>query len=267
MTSAELLDDAMAETARQMRERREPFAVATIIRAVGSTAAKPGTKALLDADGTILQGFVGGNCVRGALKQATARAMAEGQPQLISLHPQDILDEKGIEPGADVDGVRFARNGCPSEGSLDLFVEMVLPPPELVLFGQSQVAETLTELAERFDWSVVAGQADMAMDAPPAGALRMVVVATQGKNDLGSLRAALGLNAHLVAFVGSRRKFTALKDKLTADGLPDAALDAVSVPAGLPINAVTPDEIALSIMAQLTQERRRKRGGEEARHA
>lgn len=269
MTGAELLDDDMAETAREMRERREPFAVATVIRAAGSTAAKAGAKALLDGDGTILQGFVGGGCVRGALKQATIRALEDGQPQLISLHPQDVLDDKGVEPGQDVEGVRFARNGCPSEGSLDIFVEAVTPPPELVLFGTSEVAEALSVLAVRLDWSVRRASVDDE-PMPPTNAERMVVVATQGKRDQDSLRMALGLGAELVAFVGSGRKFAALAERLADDGVSRDLLDRVKAPAGLAIHAVTPDEIALSIMAQLTQERRRDRrgdrNGEEMQH-
>lgn len=257
MTPAELTDSDIATLAQQLRDRGEAFAIATVIRTAGATAAKPGAKALLDTQGEILQGWIGGGCVRGALAKATKRAMEERQPQLISLHPQDVLDQKGVAAGDDVDGVRFARNGCPSKGSIDIFVETVLPLPELIIFGTSPVANSLANLAISFDWAVSRLRAETGDVTPaPHGAQRMIVVATQGKADLISLRTALAIQSQFVAFVGSRRKFASLAEKLTAEGMSKEDLARVQAPAGLAINAVTPDEIALSIIAQLTKERR-----------
>ena len=257
MTPAELTDTDIGELAQEMRQCGKPFAIATVIRTAGATAAKPGAKALLDADGTILQGWIGGGCVRNALTKATARAMSDGQPQLISLHPQDVLQAKGVAAGEEVEGMRFDRNGCPSKGSIDVFVEMILPLPELVVFGTSPVAQSLSTLAEGFQWSISQGTSGLQYSDPPLGQKRMAVVATQGKEDLASLRSALVMAADFVAFVGSRRKFQALSQKLVAEGMPQARLSAVKAPAGLHIDAVTPEEIALSILAQLTQQRRR----------
>lgn len=257
MIPAELIDSEIADLAQKMRARGEPFAIATVLRTVGSTAAKPGAKALLDADGAILQGWVGGGCVRGALIKATERAKAEGQPQFVSLLPQDLLDEKGVASGDDIDGVRFARNGCPSEGSMDIFVELIVPQPELLIFGASPVAQALMQLAPQFDWAVRGGTPDTKADPLPTQADRMIVVATQGKDDLASLKAALDAQSSFVAFVGSHRKFDNLSEKLVAGGMSPDALSQVKAPAGLAIGAVTPEEIALSILAQLTEERRR----------
>ncbi|MFK7753166.1 MAG: XdhC family protein [Sedimentitalea sp.] len=257
MSPAELTDGDIAEMAQDMRARGEPFAIATVIRTLGATAAKPGAKALLGADGAILQGWVGGGCVRSALAKATQRAMCENTPQLISLHPQDLLDEKGIAPGADVDGVQFARNGCPSKGSLDIFVELILPLPQLLIYGTAPVAQSLARLAAQFQWSVAQSDPDAVLDPLAKGETRMIIVATQGKDDLPSLQAALGAQAHFIAFVGSRRKFAALSEKLIQNGVAPDALARVHAPAGLAIGAVTPDEIALSILAQLTEHRRR----------
>lgn len=257
MTPAELTDADIAELAQEMRASGEPFAIATVVRTAGSTAAKPGAKALLDASGTILQGWIGGGCVRSALAKATDRAMKDGQPQLISLHPQDVLDEKGVAAGDDVEGMRFARNGCPSKGSIDIFVEMILPLPELMIFGSSPVAQSLVALAKEFQWTLAEGTSDMQPRALATGEKRMIIIATQGKDDLASLRTALAMQADFIAFVGSRRKFAALAQKLAGEGISQDLLSRVNAPAGLPIDAVTPQEIALSILAQLTQERRR----------
>ncbi|MGH1414921.1 MAG: XdhC family protein [Pelagimonas sp.] len=261
MMPADMTNPEIAELAEKLRAKGEPFAIATVIRTLGATAAKPGAKALIDAQGEILQGWIGGGCVRGAIAKATKRALADGTPQLISLHPQDLLDEKGIAPGDDVEGVQFARNGCPSKGSMDIFVELVLPLPELVIYGDAPVAQSLARLSSQFQWAVLSGPATAPSPQRTASAGRMIVVATQGKNDLASLKAALALPSAFVAFVGSRRKFAALSEKLLADGLAQSVLDRVQAPAGLAIGAVTPDEIALSILAQLTQERRRDQRG------
>lgn len=257
MTLAELTDQDIATLAQELRDKGAPFAIATVVRTLGLTAAKPGAKALLSADGTLQQGWIGGGCVRTALAKAAKRAMAEGTPQLISLHPQDVLAEKGVEAGDDLEGVRFARNGCPSKGSMDIFVEPILPLPELQIFGVSPVAQSLAKLGEQFKWSVRICETKSEIAPLPEGARRMIVVATQGKDDAASLTSALTTEAEFVAFVGSRRKFKALSEKLIHGGIAPQKLAAVQAPAGLAIEAVTPEEIALSIMAQLTQARRR----------
>ncbi|MDX1780605.1 MAG: XdhC family protein [Thalassovita sp.] len=262
MTPAELSHSDIAGLAQELRDRGEPFAIATVIRTLGATAAKPGAKALLGSDGAIRQGWIGGGCVRGALRRATERALKDGQPQLISLQPQDLLAEKGIDAGSDLEGVRYARNGCPSKGSMDIFVEPILPQPELVVIGASPVAQALARLAPQFQWAVTASDTAPDLIPRPQGARRMVVVATQGAGDLDGLKTALGSGAEFVAFVGSRRKYAALAGKLADGGADRAALDRVQAPAGLAIDAVTPEEIALSILAQLTQQRRADQRGE-----
>lgn len=263
MTPAEMTDTDMATLAQEMRARGEPFAIATVIRTLGATAAKPGAKALLDGEGTILQGWIGGGCVRGALVKAVKRALQDGTPQLVSLHPQDLLDEKGLTAGDSVDGVRFARNGCPSKGSMDIFVELILPLPELVIYGDAPVAQSLARLAEQFQWAVTIGDPEASPQALSQGETRMIVVASQGKGDLACLKQALETSADFVAFVGSHRKFAALSETLIGRGVARADLDRIQAPAGLAIGAVTPDEIALSILAQLTQVRRRTHRSEE----
>lgn len=247
----------ITELAEDYRRRAEPFALATVIRTAGATAAKPGARALIGADGTIREGWIGGGCVRTALTRAAARALEEGKPQLISLAPEQVLADMGRVPGDEVEGVRYARNGCPSEGSLDIFVEPVLPLPELVLYGASPVARALAALAGQFDWSVTTASAEAPLAERVPGRRRLVVVATQGQGDLASLNAALASGAEYLAFVGSRRKFATLSEKLAAGGADPAALAHVEAPAGLDIAAVTPDEIALSILARLTEVRRR----------
>lgn len=251
MTPAEVLSDDLAQAAQDMRARDEPFAFATIVRTAGSTAAKPGAKALLSADGTIVQGWLGGGCTRGAVKRAALQALRDGKPQLVSVAPEELLAEKGVAAGDTVDGLQFAQNGCPSRGTIDIFIEPCIPLPRLVVMGSSPVAQALGTLAPQFHWSVAGNPAEAKPHQPG-----FVVVATQGQGDLDALKAALSATPGYVAFVGSRRKYAALAAKLEAAGFDRSVIDSVRAPAGLDLGAVTPEEIALSILAELVQARR-----------
>lgn len=252
MTPAELFSSDLAETAQSLRAKEQPFAFATIVRTAGTTAAKPGAKAIIGADGTILHGFLGGGCTRGAVRRATLEALETGAPKLVSVAPEDFLNDIGVSAGAMVEGVFYARNGCPSRGTIDIFIEPCLPMPELTILGNSPVAEALAQIAPHFHWSI-----SRAVDGETAlGKMRAIVVATQGQGDLDALRDALACEANYVAFVGSKKKFVALSDKLSEAGVPEVTLAMVSAPAGLDIGAVTPEEIALSILAELITVRR-----------
>jgi xanthine dehydrogenase accessory factor len=264
-------EDRFESRLSSLRATGEPFAIATIVRTVDATSAKPGAKAIVLADGTIAEGWIGGGCARSAVGKAGMAAISAGKPQFISLRPEELLAAEGVAAGEEREGVRFARNGCPSKGSMDIFVEPVLPRPRLVVFGAGPVAMALADLAGRFDLhrvlaapglgpGMAEGVADQVQDgfALEAGAAgqRFVVVATQGRGDEAGLRAALASGAGYVAFVGSRRKFAALAERLRADGVEEAALARVKAPAGLDIHAITPEEIALSILAEITMRRR-----------
>lgn len=255
MTPAEILSSDLADMAQSLRIRQEPFAFATIVRTAGTTAAKPGAKAIVGADGTILYGFLGGGCTRGAVKHAVLEALKTGSPRLISVTPEEQLSQRGLAPGVEVDGVTYARNGCPSRGTIDVFIEPCLPMPELVIAGHSPVAEALAALAPHFHWSVTRGSTPVKING-----LRAIVVSTQGHGDLDALTQALAAGADHVAFVGSQKKFASIAEKLIAAGSDPAMVKAVSAPAGLNIGAVTPEEIALSILAELTQLRRQSIG-------
>lgn len=254
MTPAEFLSEELADVVNDLRTKDEPFAFATIVRTAGATAAKPGAKALVGADGTILHGWLGGGCTRSAVKKAALAAFESGQPQLVSVAPEELLAEKGISAGDEVEGTRFARNGCPSKGSVDIFIEPCLPMPQLVVLGGSPVAHALASLAPQFHWAVVTelpGNGDT-----PAHQQQVIVIATQGQGDVDALQRSLEYPALHVAFVGSSRKFEALAAKLVDSGVDAGLVNAVKAPAGLDLGAVTPEEIALSILADLVQVRR-----------
>jgi xanthine dehydrogenase accessory factor len=255
----------------QMKAAEQAFVLATVVRTVSVTAAKAGAKAIIRPDGTIVAGWIGGGCAKGAVLKAAREALVDGEPRMVSVQPENLLAELGVKPGETREGVRFASNMCPSKGTMDIFVEPVLPHPSLVILGASPVALSLAAQARQLGYHVTlaAPAADLAA-VPDAdvvvdgfeprdlnNARRFVVVSTQGKGDEAALRQALAIEAAYHAFVGSKRKMAALRNKLVAIGLDPTAIDRVKAPAGLNLGAITPEEIAMSILAEITVERRR----------
>jgi xanthine dehydrogenase accessory factor len=255
----------------------ESFALATVVRTVAATAAKAGAKAVILPDGTISQGWIGGGCARAAVLKAARDCLTDGKSRLVSVQPEAALEGQGYKPGEEQGGVRFAKNMCPSQGTMDIFVEPVLPRPQVVICGSSPVAVAIADLAKRSGFAITVcapateqaafAEADRRIEgfALPVdeAASRYVVVSTQGRGDEAALLAALAVDADYVAFVGSRKKAEALKAALAARGVTAERLARLKAPAGLDLGAITPDEIAISILAEIVGVRR----GKQARDA
>jgi xanthine dehydrogenase accessory factor len=250
----------------------EPFALATVVRTVAATSAKAGAKAVILPDGTISEGWIGGGCARAAVIKAAKDALADGRSRFVSVEPPDELEKHGGKVDEEQGGVRFAKNMCPSQGTMDIFVEPVLPRPQVVICGSSPVAVAIADLARRMGFAVTVcappGE-QMAFDdvdrriegyalpVEEAGE-RYVVVSTQGRGDEAALLAAFAVDAEYVAFVGSHKKADALKTKLAERGVSEERLADLKAPAGLDLGAITPDEIAISILAEIVAVRRGK---------
>src|SRR6201991_527448 len=110
------------ELVARLKAAEETFVLATVVRTVSVTAAKAGAKAIIRPDGRIEAGWIGGGCARGATLKAARDALADGQSRLISVQPENLLEELGVKPGEDRDGIKFATNMCPSRGTMDIFV-------------------------------------------------------------------------------------------------------------------------------------------------
>ena len=263
--------DELLDLISAKRAKGEPFALATVVRTVAATAAKAGAKAVIAPDGSMTEGWIGGGCARAAVAKAAREALADGKPRLVSVQPPDVLQEQGLSPGEERAGVRFARNMCPSRGTMDVFVEPVLPRPRVVIFGASPVAVAVADLGRRMGFSVTVcapaaeqgafAEADERIEgyALPVESERgrYVVVSTQGRGDEAALEAALAADADYVAFVGSRRKAAALRKALAGRGVDAERLAAFKAPAGLDLGAITPEEIAVSVLAEIVAFRRR----------
>src|SRR5438445_5786547 len=138
----------------QMKAAEQAFVLATVVRTGSVTAAKAGAKAIIRPDGTIVAGWIGGGCAKGAVLKAAREALADGEPRMVSVQPENLLAELGVKAGEFKGGIRFASNMCPSKGTMDIFIEPVLPHPSLVILGASPVAMSLAAQARQLGYRV-----------------------------------------------------------------------------------------------------------------
>lgn len=249
----------------RMKGDGQPFALATVIRTEDATAAKAGAKAVVRADGTVV-GWIGGGCTLGAVRKTAALALIDGRARLIRVRPKERLAEDPVETGVDLH-----KNACPSGGTVEVFIEPILPRPALIVVGASPVARALADLGHRAGFALTVAalsedqpnfaEADARIEGfdltvAPGIATGYVVVATQGKRDREALAAALTSGAPYVAFVGSRKKAETLRAAMVEMAVSAEQIQALHAPAGLDIGAATPEEIALSILAEIVRERR-----------
>ena len=235
MMRAELL-----RRAGMLRDERAPFVVATVVRVERPASAKPGDCALVLADGT-LEGFAGGDCAEATVRDQAQRQLAARTSALLRITP-------GAGRPAEADGLITVPNHCLSGGTLDVFLEVVLPPMLVQVFGQTPIARALLEVGRAAGWDI-----RLSVDPAPVGAgltpgAGAVVVASHGGDEVPVLRAALAAGVPYVGLVASRKRGAAVLESLDLD---DIERDRLHTPAGLDIGAHGPGEIALSILAEI----------------
>jgi xanthine dehydrogenase accessory factor len=230
--------------AEDLRARRTPFVLATVVRAQRPTSAKAGDSALVLPDGT-LDGFVGGTCAESTVRQQGLRLLATGQSTLLRILPSPSAEDEPDE------GSITVANPCLSGGALDIFLEAMIPPPLVHVFGAAPVARALCEIGKPLGYDVAA--TDDPAVAVPADAVA-VVVASHGRDEEPVLAAALRAGVPYVALVASRKRGAAV---LSALDVSDVDKARVHSPAGLDIGARTAPEIALSILAEVIASRPR----------
>ncbi len=247
----DVLDELLA-----LRERREVHAVATVIETQGSVSAKTGSKAVIDAQGKILCGWVGGGCAESAISQTALACMASGEPDIVYI---DMNDE--------VLGV-----GMPCGGSMRVFIEPMLPEPILWILGANRLAEHLCAMGAQVGLEVNVIGAELEPERFPAasrliaddpgynelkpGVRDYVVIATLHKGDYRSAQKALSSPVPYLGLIASRKRAGLVIDFLREQGVSEADIARVHSPAGLDIGARTPAEIALSTIAEIVRLRR-----------
>jgi xanthine dehydrogenase accessory factor len=228
----------MTTTTEDLVRARVPFVRATVVRAQHPTSSHAGDTALVRADGSI-EGFVGGTCAESSVREYGLRALHAGEPLLLRIVPGGA--PAGAEPGA----VTVA-NPCLSGGSMEIFLEPLLPAPRVAVVGNTPIAHALVALGGPLGFAVEPGG-----DARPGDAA--LVVASHGRDEEPALTAALRAGVPYVGLVASRTRGAAV---LASLDVPDELRARVHSPAGLDLGGGTAAEIALSILAELVAERR-----------
>lgn len=250
--------DRFLEKTSDLLGQGASFAVATVVRASAPTSAKPGDKAIIQSDGK-LWGWIGGGCAQPVVIKEALKALADGSPRLVRISPSANAPEEGT--------VDYTMT-CHSGGALDIYIEPVLPKPRIVILGRSPVAQTLAQISTTIGYAVTvvspevdqgSGKAelvearDYSLEQVKLDGLTSVVVSTQGEGDEEALEEAVRTGASYIAFVASRTKAQKVLDYLKARGIPAEKLNRVRAPAGLNIHARSPEEIAVSILAEIIQ--------------
>src|SRR6516225_1134074 len=231
--------------AAELAAKGQSFAVATVVRVEGSSSAQRGSKAIVDEQGKLVLGWVGGGCAEGTVRHEALRSIRAGQPSLITL---DMTEE--------ILGV-----GMPCGGKMEVFIEPVLPKPELLIVGHGRIAEALAALGHLMGFSITINDPaadpssfpgasrlvteDFDLTETPVGPKTSVVIATQHKRDHLWLQKALEGNAAYVALVASRHRAKLVLDYVATAGVSTAKIATVHAPAGIDLGAATPEEIAL----------------------
>jgi xanthine dehydrogenase accessory factor len=258
-------DRTLFDRAAELSAAGRPYVFATVVAVARPTSARPGAHGIVHPDGSI-EGWVGGSCAQPVVVREALHALVDGQPRLLR------LSKSGPAEGRRADGVVELVMTCHSGGTLEIYVEPNLPKAQLWVAGITPIAGALVELgaASGFEVTLFDPIADAAA-FPAATAVRSetnlvsidreaspyVVVATQGQWDEEALAGALRRDARYVGLVASPTRAAAVRTWLREEtGLAEERLAALRAPAGMDLGAETPEEVAISILAELVQVRR-----------
>jgi xanthine dehydrogenase accessory factor len=250
------------EQAGKLRAEEQPFVIATVVAYKSPQSAKPGSKAIIKPDGSI-SGWIGGGCVQPIVVREAQKALNTGKPKLISISPEPAHgDWKGVE---------IYEMTCQGGGSLEIYIEPVIPKPNLVIVGNSPIAQILAGFGRLLDFKVSIAAPEATHEQFPEADLVLtdleslrgridsrsyVVVATMGNGDEEGLAAVAGTNPRYLGLVASKEKAKSLFQYIRDKGTPAEHIDRIKCPAGLELGAETLPEIALSVIAEITRLRR-----------
>ncbi len=247
--------------------RREPFAVATVTKTEGSTLAKTGFKILISNSGEVVGGTLGGGCPEGPIVEVAERAMHDGLPRVVRVHLVDAATAvAGLVRAASEEDI-YVETNC--GGTLEVFIEPMLPTERLVLIGQGgkdDIEEALVHIGKALGFEVVVVDPLPQLQASPdsivesdvvdpkvlgLGERDSVVVLTKGERDVAVLEALSTSKARFVGLLASRSRLRKNLEELRSHGVPEAFLRRLHAPVGLDIGAKTPAELALAILGDV----------------
>jgi xanthine dehydrogenase accessory factor len=248
------MEDAMTQSilefALQLTQAGKPFVLATVVRCERPTSAKPGSQAIIQNDGQVV-GWVGGSCTQPVVIREATRLLREGgNPFILRLGTTHAASQPD-----DPEGIRSFPMTCASGGALDIYIEPHLPQPQLLLIGSSPIINALKQFSPTLGFTTKhLDQTDLSQ--VQINEHTYILIATHGHYDEDILTQVLTSSAAYIGMVSSPRRANACREYLRASGIPEQAIARLKAPAGLNIGAVTPEEIAASIIAELIEVRR-----------
>jgi xanthine dehydrogenase accessory factor len=256
------MSDEFFTKALELERAGKPFVTATVVRVEPPTSGKPGDKAIITLDGEVY-GWIGGSCTRPVVEEEARAVLEEDRSRLVRLAADS-------DEAARREGLTDLSMTCYSGGTMEIYVEPHPPKIRLLLVGEQPIARSLARLGQAMGYQVLAvrspgeeaslPEAEEHLDTPDGigehvHPLTYVVVATHGDHDEVALESALRAGAPWVGLVASRKRAASIREFLEGRGLGEDDLAVLSVPAGLDIGARHPEEIALSILAEIVQHR------------
>ena len=264
-----MITGPLSARAQELTAQGAAFVTATVVRVERPTSAKPGNVALVHDDGTI-EGFVGGVCAEHSVRLYSLKAIERGEPLLLRILP-DGPGLAAVKNGANAnsqvedpvlevaheEGSVTVQNPCLSGGAIEVFLEPFLPPPRVIVAGDTPIAAALLRLGPDLGLDAVDSRGGDSGAVVPSADDLALVVAAHGRDELAILRAALEAGVQYVGLVASRKRGAGVLDELRGEGVGEELLARIDTPAGLDIGARTPAEVALSILASIIEVRRR----------
>ena len=253
-----MYNDLIDQISKYMGQGEE-FAVAHVIWREAPSSGKPGDKAIILKDGTII-GWIGGGCVKGIAVKEAREAIRENRSRLVRIDPDEVNSEDSSH--------KTYRMTCHSGGTMELFIEPITPNPQLIIVGKSNIARALSKLAIATNLRVHVLSNDVHKGMFPGvnnihdrvdfskiniDKNTFIVLSTQGEDDEESIRKALETNCNYVGFISSLRKSVKIKEYLEQTELSTNRINELKIPVGMDINAKLPEEIAISILAEIVQ--------------
>jgi len=253
-----MFDEFFAKAA-SLKEKRKAFATATIVYAEAPISGNTGNKAIITADGEVF-GWLAGGCSQPIIVDEAVKSLRNGKPVLIKLSP---------DPDNKYSYLKTFRMSCHSGGSIEVYIEPIMPALQILILGKSAIAQALARLSKAMNYrvTVLAPEAtkDMFPEAdnfykkfqPDKANIfaegTYAIVSTQGEHDEEALEALMKYDLPYLAFVASRKKAGAIVKYLVERGYSEEQVNQIKAPAGIDIRAKKPEEVALSILAEVIQ--------------
>ncbi len=256
-----------AQIMANLTERRDPFAVATVVKVEGSTVGKPGFKLIVSKEGEVIYGSLGGVCPDSAIVDAARKTLVTGVPKTVKVFLEDVEDAVEGTIKSQTDDEIHVEINC--GGTMEIYIEPYLAQQRLILVGQGgkdEVEDALVRLGKLLEFEVVVIDHTPVLTEEPDSLIKdldfdlakfklyesdSVIVLTKGARDVETLAAFAKSGARYVGLMASRQRASEDLHEMKKQGIDPAYMNSIRTPVGADIGSVTPVEIALSIVVDV----------------